>query len=658
MTQLSRVKTIILLPCLISGSYAFAQDDQLIVTATRQAESEQDYAGAVGIIDPSRLEELSQVHPAESLNQIAGVNIHRGSGQEHLTAIRSPVLTGGAGAGSFLYLEDGVPLRAAGFANVNGLFESQSENADRLEVVKGPGSVLYGSNAIHGMINLISKVPESGGYLKLWASDDGFVGTNGSISSEKIRLSGSFTHDDGFRADSGFDQQKLQLRVDETLGDWDAVWVSSFQNLNQETAGFVQGPDAYRDETLRFTNPFPEAFRDGRSFRSYLRLEKPISETQSLRVSPYFRWTDLEFLRHFVPGQALEKNGHHSFGLQTTLYGQNFVAGVDAEYTDGFLDEFQFNPSRFSFVQGAHYDYEVRAINLAAYGQGDVALGPKTTLTGGLRIDYTDYAYDNRIDSGVFGRFQRVDDRSDDFLAVTPKLSLVHRLGDKVNIYGRAVRGARAPQTSDLYSVQINQLPGDANVETLDSVEVGLKGRWQTLSFDLAAFAMRKDNFFFRNSDGFNVTDGKTSHLGVEVSFKAELASWIEVSGDGSLARHNYEFDDIASQIVDGNRVDTAPDTLAHLRIKLKPLKRVATELEWRHMGSYFTNPGNTQSYPGHDLFVWRGSWQVADQLRLFGRVDNLFDIRYADRADFAFGNERYFPGRPRTLFLGLEKKF
>ena len=50
------------------------------------------------------------------LNRAPGVHIHRGSGQEHLTAIRSPVLVGGAGAGSFLYLEDGIPMRAAGFA--------------------------------------------------------------------------------------------------------------------------------------------------------------------------------------------------------------------------------------------------------------------------------------------------------------------------------------------------------------------------------------------------------------------------------------------------------------------------------------------------------------------------------------------------------------
>ena len=86
------------------------------------------------------------------------MNIQRGSGQEHLTAIRSPVLTGGAGAGSFLYLQDGVPLRAAGFANVNGLFESGIEFAGSAEVFKGPGPALYGSNAVHGLVNVQSRL--------------------------------------------------------------------------------------------------------------------------------------------------------------------------------------------------------------------------------------------------------------------------------------------------------------------------------------------------------------------------------------------------------------------------------------------------------------------------------------------------------------------
>ena len=87
---------------------SYAVDDEVIVTATRSKLLTKDYAGSVLVLKQEQLELIAPVHPAEALNEVAGVNIHRNSGQEHLTAIRSPVLTGGAGAGSFLYLEDGV----------------------------------------------------------------------------------------------------------------------------------------------------------------------------------------------------------------------------------------------------------------------------------------------------------------------------------------------------------------------------------------------------------------------------------------------------------------------------------------------------------------------------------------------------------------------
>jgi outer membrane receptor protein involved in Fe transport len=51
-------------------------------------------------------------------------------------------------------------------------------------------------------------------------------------------------------------------------------------------------------------------------------------------------------------------------------------------------------------------------------------------------------------------------------------------------------------------------------------------------------------------------------------------------------------------------------------------------------------------------------NYALEENINLFGRVDNIFNKKYADRADYAFGSERYFPGRPRTLFFGLSTSF
>ena len=651
--------------------------DNIFVDGIYDAKTQlQDIGGSVEALDRLNLDKISLIHPAEALNGVAGVNIHRGSGQEHLTAIRSPVLTGGAGAGSFLYLEDGVPLRAAGFANVNGLFEAGTEFAGKLEVFKGPGPAFYGSNAVHGLINVQSADINDPNRIKLLGSDDGLISVQAAATQGDFRASISLVSDNGFREDSGFDQQKFQVKYQNDFGPWSVEWLSSFNNLNQETAGFIQegqevvvnGVDvtipkeAYLFRDLIETNFFPQAFRDGKSYRTQARFERELDNGKTLALTPYARRAELRFLRHFVPGQALEKNGHSSVGLQSAYYNDSFNIGADVEYTKGFLFEFQENPSRFSFVQGLHYDYEVESFVGAIYAQKDFRLADNVILDIGARAEYTDYTYDNKAIDGRSGRFIRVADRSDDFLTITPKASLRYSFDNGHMVYARAARGSRAPQVTDLYSVQLNQVAGEADVETLDSLEAGFKGRVGIFNTELAAFTMWKDNFFFRNANGFNVVNGKTRHSGVELSFIGDITDWLSVSGDGTLARHTYDFTETvgsaANNISAGDRVDTAPDTLAHMRATVKPLDNVQAEIEWRHVGSYFTNPGNTAKYPGHDIFVLRGRYDVSDAITLFGRVDNLFDRRYADRADFAFGNERYFPGRPRTLFFGVSAEY
>jgi len=176
-------------------------DDELIVHGLYDENRNlNQIAGSVDVLGIETLDNIALVHPAEALNRVAGVNIHRGSGQEHLTAIRSPVLTGGAGAGSFLYLEDGVPLRAAGFANVNGLFEAGTEFADKLEVFKGPGPALYGSNAVHGLINVQAQSVAGPNRFRILASDDGLISAQASARlGQNLRASGSLVSDNGFR---------------------------------------------------------------------------------------------------------------------------------------------------------------------------------------------------------------------------------------------------------------------------------------------------------------------------------------------------------------------------------------------------------------------------------------------------------------------------
>ena len=72
-----------------------------------------------------------------------------------MTAIRQPITTNPV----YLYLEDGIPTRSTGFFNHNALYEINVPQAGRIEVFKGPGTALYGSDAIGGIINVSTRAP-------------------------------------------------------------------------------------------------------------------------------------------------------------------------------------------------------------------------------------------------------------------------------------------------------------------------------------------------------------------------------------------------------------------------------------------------------------------------------------------------------------------
>jgi len=641
-------------------------EDVIIVTASREAEPPGTVP--VAVIGEAELQRTGAQHVAEAANRAPGVFIHRGNGAEHLTAIRSPVLTGGAGAGSFLYLEDGVPLRAAGFANVNGLFEAVDELAGGIEVLRGPGPAVYGSNALHGLINVLSQDPETAptaleaeagsfGRSRLEAQGAGETAFGYGFIGLGVRA------EEGWRDDASLRRAVLQTRLDGELGRADWRFTASLVDLDQETATFVRGFEVYRDEAASQTNPDPEAFRNARAFRAALRIDQPLTERWRASTTVYGRSNTMDFRLHFLPSEALETTGHDSVGLQSQFTfedaGWQVRLGADAEWTRGELIEDQTRPSFGDFPQGLHYDYAVDAAVAAGFVQARYQAGARVTLEAGARLETTQYDYDTRIPAGVEGRFLRPEDRSDDFTTFAPSLGFTADVTDTTQLFGRAARGVRAPQTAELYRLQPGQTIDGIDPETLDSVEAGV--RWRGGSgarVELVAFSMRKQNVFFRDADGFNVTDGETTHEGVELDASLPLHARLTLSASASWAIHEYAFDRSVSRssdvIRDGARVDTAPEWLANVRALWRPVDAASLELEWIHVGEYFADAGNTATYDGHDLLNLRGRLDVSDRVALFAAVRNLANTRYAERADFAFGAYRYFPGEPRAFSAGF----
>lgn len=155
-----------------------------------------------------------------------------------------------------------------------------------------------------------------------------------------------------------------------------------------------------------------------------------------------------------------------------------------------------------------------------------------------------------------------------------------------------------------------------------------------------------------------NVTDGETSHQGLELGVSYNLSQSINLAVNYSYGQHEYEFDRLTSGVVKGNEVDTAPKHLANTRLSWLPTTNTKLELEWLHMGEHYLDPANEHEYAGHDLWQLRGSMQLNNSIKLLARIENLTDEKYASRADYAFNSYRFFGGQPRALHFGVNVNF
>ncbi len=323
--------------------------DEIVVTSQRREQPRLEHAGNVERLSGDAIEDGRHQHVHELFTRVPGVWLSRGSGQENLTAIRSPVLTGAGSCGAFLILEDGLPTRPAGFCNVNQMFELNSEQATAIEIVRGPGSALYGSNALHGIVNVLTPGAGSGNEFGVEFGANEFTRVRGRWANDGgIVAAFVYADDGGFRDDSGYEQAKLHLKATTDFAGGAMTLSLSATDLAQETAGFVFGPDAFADPALNRGNVNPEAFRDASSQRLSANWRRSF-DSWSLELTPYVRHSDMDFLQHFLPGQPLEENGHTSAGLLTSAsFGSGpttLIVGADFEWADVFLRETQDGPT-------------------------------------------------------------------------------------------------------------------------------------------------------------------------------------------------------------------------------------------------------------------------------------------------------------------------
>lgn len=680
---------------------------EITVTGTREATPLSEASASVGVINSSTIKLTAPSHPQQLLGQIPGVSVNVTNGEGHTTGIRQKIGTDPV----YLYLEDGIPTRATGFFNHNALYEINLPQAGGVEVVKGIGSALYGSDAIGGTVNILTRSPthDSGAELSGEIGSYGWYRLLGSANTGQkamgaLRANANVSHTDGWRDKTAYDRQSVNLRWDHAPGnDMALKTILGYTKIDQQT-GANSALTPFEYENTPTVNARPVAYRKVEALRLSTNVDMDLGNNTLVSITPYFRhnYMDLNGSYNFSTAATgdprIEKTDVNSLGF-LLKWRKDFpgatrprlIAGLDYDYSPGKRTEDALNftgctvagtatsAQKFNcYALGPRiYDYDVTYQSASPYVHFEVSPLESLRLTAAVRYDTMSYKTTNNLAAGdlVNGtkHYWQNAGSSQSFSKASPKLGANWALTPATHVYASYNQGFRAPGEGNLFRAGHDTTLARAQTKATDSLqlkpieaeqyELGVRGDAGGWSYDLTAYSLKKDNDILSQRDATNQTtvstnNGSTKHQGVELGLGAAFGKQWRLDVAWSYAKHTYETwitNQFTGANLNGMEIESAPRQLGNMRLTWAPATGTTAQLEWVKMGSYWLDAANTGKYAGHELWNLRASHQLSKGVSVAARIMNLADKRYADSASGTGAAPTLSPGLPRTVFATVE---
>ncbi|MEO1151201.1 MAG: TonB-dependent receptor [Pseudomonadota bacterium] len=660
-------------------------DDAIIVTASGVAESQRDVALSISRLDRETIANLEAIRIGDVLAEVPGVFFSGLNGPREIAQIRQPL----AFDNRTLFLENGVPLQSSIFFDQSALGYSLGlVQPAAIEVLRGPGTALYGSDAFNGVVNIITRMPGEtvNGEAQARYGSFGLFDLNGSVggplgqgSDHRARLTLAYSGEDGFREETAFDRLQGLLHHRYERGDVAIDCLATYTEYQTESATSISFADFLAGDRSSGLSPLvdPEAAREQ---GTYARVQSAITYTPAGKVevtlTPYLRRQEIVATATFQPATTPRTDARvDSFGLlarslitwsdtaKTTL-------GLDTELTDFSRLTVQDAPDTVVFGslfrQGIQFDYDVSYRGLAPYIQHEQTLG-RLIVQLGLRYDAIRYDFDNQLVEVPGDARLQLADRLDRFEALSPKAGIVYTLNEQHRLYARYARGFRIPRESDLYELEEGQDNFTLEPEKIDSGEVGWRYADGRVRADLVGYwAVSRDGIITdvqTAAGNISINAGSSRFAGIETAFSADITDSLSVRS--SFAFQDFRFIQRAStgdDPFDGNLISEAPRTIGQITASWNPAfhRKLQTQLRLRHIGRWALNDANTLFTDNEFIISGFARYAVTDWMSLDLRIENITDTLYpvfADAPVFA-PNGRARPGQPRTVSGGIAFRF
>jgi len=623
-------------PALALPAYAMADDaaavDQVVVTAGREPEKLSEVSTSMTVIDAETLKKSQAVVVSDLLSRTAGVTVTRNGGVGGSTQLRIR----GAETDQTVVLIDGVklndPSSTGGGYNFATLLAG---NINRIEVLRGSQSTLWGSQAIGGVVNMITAVPTGplGATVSAEAGSRDTAYGHAAVSTGGdwggFRLAGAYYTTDGVSAfgksyggkeKDGYRNAAISSRLDLNVTDWAAVDLrASYAATKNEFDGFPAPLFAFADS--------PE-YGKTKELVSYAGVRlSAFDGALKNRLGYAYTQTDRD---NFDPSSSVPKTFDARGTNNRFEYQGTWTINEALRATFGAETE----RSWFRTASPSTFDPAPKPDRHAAstdslYLQLQAKPLAGLVLTGGVRQE----------DHSAFGD------------ATVYQAGATYSPNDGVTVFrANYGEGFKAPSLYQLYSIY-----GDDGLkpEESESVDLGvehsvLNGRVRAGVTWFHRDITNQIDFVSNNNPpnyGGYANFAKTETSGVELEATIEVTSALLVSA-------NYTNMDAINRSAtnNGKRLPRRPSETANLNADYDWSNGLTTGVSVQYVGESYDNATNARRLKSYALFDLRAAYPVNEQFEVFGRVENLFDKEY--QTIYRYGSVG------RGFFAGVRAKF
>jgi len=615
------------------------------------------------VIGSEELNKVKFTNPTELLNRIPGVSMSRN--------LRIPR----GDKGYTIPLVDGFSLRNPYRGSISQIEDNNIEDIERIDLIYGPSSALYGSNAFGGVVNVITAEPPEEQENRVWveAGDHDRLRTGASTTGT---LKDTGLGDVGYVLDiSRWDIGGYRNNTDDDRTTGSGKLVFHPTNVSKL---WVRGE--YLDRVSKTPHSLTQAQFNENEKQSPARFGRPPldsfsdSETHSASIGYVTETAHGEFKTGF---SYRNDKGFNYAGFRDpndfdlvdmdfkTQYRHDFKKGneLTASLTTG-LEIVKHTNETVSFTDETKAtvdeDENIDFLVYAPFAQLELFPFEKTKVTLGLRYEEIKYEVKDNLDSS------RDDERK--FAEWAPKLGVTYDLNPDHMIFAGISRGFAPPSDGSLFS-DVNADPS-LDAEIADNYEIGMRGDFASmpLSYDVALYYLNITDFIVSEDLGFGQTRpinaGKVNFRGLEAQLAYTPIDYLKFDVAYTFARNKFvEYTNRGTEN-SGNFMSSSPKHHVNARMTLTPMENLDVELEMDVLGSYYTNNTNDADpegkYTRDNLYNLRVSYETGP-IETWFTVLNLTDEKHATRVSYSTrgaGSRSFTPGDARTIYMGMAYNF